>query len=62
VFIEALHKIPPGEELTYDYRLSYDGRITRKVRAAFACRCGMPKCRGSMLLEKKKKRKAARKT
>ncbi|MBK6602631.1 MAG: SET domain-containing protein-lysine N-methyltransferase [Betaproteobacteria bacterium] len=62
VFIEALHKIPPGEELTYDYRLSYDGRITRKVREAFACRCGMAKCRGTMLLEKKKKkRKAARK-
>lgn len=57
VFIEALRKIREGEELTYDYRLSYDGRVTRKVRAAFECRCGTENCRGTMLLEKKKKKK-----
>jgi SET domain-containing protein len=62
VYIEALRKIRSGDELTYDYRLSYDGRITRRVREAFACRCGADSCRGTMLLEKKKgKRKAARK-
>jgi SET domain-containing protein len=60
VFIEALRKIRSGEELTYDYRLSYDGRVTRKVRAAFECRCGAEQCRGTMLLLKKKKKKAAR--
>jgi hypothetical protein len=62
VYIEARRKIRSGEELTYDYRLSYDGRVTRKVREAFACRCGTAACRGSMLLDKKKsKRKASRK-
>jgi hypothetical protein len=49
VFIEARRKIRVGEELTYDYRLSWDGRVTRKVREAFACRCGTSRCRGSML-------------
>ncbi len=61
VFIEALRKIRSGEELTYDYRLSYDGRVTRKVRAAFECRCGAEQCRGTMLLKKKKKKAAKRK-
>ena len=51
VYIEARRRIPAGEELTYDYRLSVDGRITRKVRAAYACRCGAPRCRGSLLLD-----------
>lgn len=58
VFIEALRKIRHGEELTYDYRLSYDGRLTRKVRAAFECRCGAEQCRGTMLLGKKRRAKA----
>jgi hypothetical protein len=62
VFIEALHKIPPGEELTHDYRLSYDGRITARSARRSACRCGMAKCRGIDAAGKeKKKRKAARK-
>ncbi len=60
VFIEALRKIRSGEELTYDYRLSYDGRVTRKVRAAFECRCGAERCRGTMLLKKKGKKKASK--
>lgn len=51
VFIEARRAIVPGEELTYDYRLSYDGRITRKIRAEYACRCGSKRCRGTLLLE-----------
>ena len=51
MFIEARRTIPAGEELTYDYRLSLDGRITRKIRDAYACRCGAKRCRGSLLLE-----------
>jgi len=51
VFIEARRAIAPGEELTYDYRLSLDGRITRKIREEYACRCGTKRCRGSLLLE-----------
>ena len=51
VYIEARRTISLGAELTYDYRLSYDGRITRKLRAAYACHCGAPRCRGSLLLD-----------
>ena len=49
VFIEARRKIRPDEELTYDYRLSVDGRLTKKERAQYTCRCGAAKCRGSLL-------------
>lgn len=49
VFIEARRKIRPEDELTYDYRLSVDGRLTKKERAQYACRCGTAKCRGSLL-------------
>ena len=51
VFIEARRAIAPGEELTYDYRLSLGGRITRRIREEYACRCGAKRCRGSLLLE-----------
>ncbi len=51
VFIEAKRKIRVGEELSYDYRLSIDAKLTKKERAAFACRCGAKRCRGSLLLD-----------
>jgi SET domain-containing protein len=49
VFIAAKRTITKGEELLYDYRLNIDGRITKKMREAYACRCGAPRCRGTML-------------
>lgn len=49
VFIEAKRKIREGDELTYDYRLTIDGKLTRKERAQYACRCGTPRCRGTLL-------------
>ncbi len=49
VFIEARRTIHAGDELTYDYQLSVDGRLGRKARAAYACRCGARHCRGTML-------------
>ena len=53
VFIKALRDIEPGEELNYDYGLVYDGRHTAKVKADYACRCGTPPCRGTMLARKR---------
>jgi SET domain-containing protein len=50
VYIEARRTIPAGAELTYDYRLSLDGPITRKLRAEYACHCGAKRCRGTLLL------------
>lgn len=48
VFIEALRKIEPGEELFYDYRLQVDER-TPQIEAECACQCGAANCRGTML-------------
>lgn len=52
VFIAAVRRIELGEELTYDYQLTYDGRMGRKMREAYACGCGARKCRGTMLGKK----------
>ena len=49
VFIKARRKIAQGEELTYDYQLTYDGKMGKKMRAAYDCRCGAKRCRGTML-------------
>lgn len=53
VFIKALRDILPGEELFYDYGLVIDERYTAKLKKEFACYCGSPFCRGTMLTPKK---------
>lgn len=57
VYIEALRDIQPGEELNYDYCLIIDGKITKKLERQYRCLCGAPKCRGTMLAKKTKKKK-----
>jgi len=49
VFIEARRTIRAGDELTYDYQLELDERITAKLRGEYACRCGAKSCRGTLL-------------
>ena len=49
VYIAARRRIQPGEELSYDYHLEVDGKVGPKLRRAYACRCGAPRCRGTML-------------
>jgi len=49
VYIIALRDIEPGEELTYDYALEIEEDSTPEEDAAYACRCGSPQCRGTML-------------
>lgn len=58
VFIQARRGIDAGAELSYDYKLSVDGKLTKEERARFECRCGSPKCRGSLLAKKKKSKKS----
>lgn len=55
VIIEALRPIKPGEEITYDYGFEFDVPYTKKLLKIWACRCGSPKCRGTMLSGKKYK-------
>ena len=51
MFIHALRSIRAGEELTYDYQLTWDGHISARTRKAHGCGCGTEKCRGTMLQE-----------
>jgi hypothetical protein len=65
VFIKALRDIAPGEELFYDYGLIIDEPYTKKLKAEYACWCGAPSCRGTMLSPKdepKKKKAKAKKS
>jgi len=66
VFIEAIRTIQPGEELGYDYQLTWESTDDAEELALYTCRCGAAKCRGTMLDResvdaKKKKKKAAAK-
>jgi hypothetical protein len=56
VWIKAIRKIAPGEEITYDYCL-YDGGDDEAI-----CNCGAANCRGTMYSkEEVRRRKAAAK-
>lgn len=67
VFIEAIRTIQPGEELGYDYQLTWETTDDPEELALYTCRCGAPNCRGTMLdreavdVRKKRQRAAARK-
>ena len=63
VFIDAIKDIPKGAELGYDYQIGRDRSDPPDVDQIYACRCGSPKCRGSMLwppLKEFRKKQAAR--
>lgn len=49
VFVEATRDIAKGEELGYDYEIGRDKDDPPNVDEIFACHCGSPKCRGTML-------------
>lgn len=49
VFIEAIRDIEPGEELTYDYQIQREDDDPPGIEEVFACHCGFPQCRGTML-------------
>lgn len=55
VYIYALRDIRRGEELYYDYGLIMEQRHTPALKRAYACMCGTPSCRKTLLAPKKKK-------
>src|SRR3954471_1162698 len=67
VFIDAARDIAPGDELGYDYEIGREKDDPSNVDEIYACRCGSPKCRGTMLWPakrpspRKRKKKVARK-
>jgi len=64
VFVEATRTIQAGEELGYEYGLTWESTDDPEELAAYACRCGAANCRGTMLdeepLDVKEARRAAR--
>lgn len=52
VLIEAIRAIKPGDELTYDYGITLDVPHTARLKKLWQCRCGSPKCTGTLLKEK----------
>lgn len=56
IYIEAKKHIRKGEELVYDYQYERRDDHTAEDEKFYACRCGSPKCRGSILMPKKPKR------
>jgi hypothetical protein len=65
IFVEALAAIEPGEELLYDYAYARTPENDNpESEALYACRCGAPTCRGSILEPARKTpaRRAAAKT
>jgi SET domain-containing protein len=53
VFISASRPVPKGAELFYDYGYERDGTETEADERRYACACGAPKCRGTILAGKK---------
>jgi SET domain-containing protein len=49
VFIDAIRTIQPGDELGYDYQLTWESTDDPAELELYACRCGAPQCRGTML-------------
>ena len=59
IFIYAMKPIANGEELLYDYGYARDTTTTEEDEQLYVCRCGSPKCRGTILEPPKKVRKRA---
>jgi uncharacterized protein len=53
IFIEARKNIRAGEELLYDYQYERTEDHTEEDEKFYACRCGSPNCRGTILAPKK---------
>jgi hypothetical protein len=64
VYIDAIRTIQPGEELGYDYQLTWESTDDPEELKLYACLCGAENCRGTMLdrvpLDQKRKLQAAK--
>lgn len=59
IWIEALTDIPAGSELLYDYQYEDDPEYTQDDLRFYACHCGAPNCRGTIVKTRRKVRPAA---
>ena len=49
IFIDAIRDIAPGEELFFDYAYERDGEEDPEDERRYACHCGAPNCRRTIL-------------
>ncbi|MBK7248312.1 MAG: SET domain-containing protein-lysine N-methyltransferase [Flavobacteriales bacterium] len=49
VIIETLRDVDEGEELSYDYGISFDVPYSARLKRIWACRCGAASCSGTLL-------------
>jgi hypothetical protein len=61
VFIDACKPIAEGEELFYDYSYEREKDAGPDVESQYPCWCGTAKCRGTILMPKKRPRKRSSK-
>jgi len=54
IWIEAKKHIPAGIELVYDYQYEDDPKYTEEDLRFYACKCGAPNCRGTIVKTRKK--------
>ncbi|HEX4870965.1 MAG TPA: SET domain-containing protein-lysine N-methyltransferase [Nevskiaceae bacterium] len=55
VWLETLRPVAAGEELTYDYGIVLEVRHSARLKALWACRCGSPRCTGTLLKPKRRR-------
>lgn len=60
VFLDAIRTIAPGEELSYDYQIRREPDDPPDIDSVFACHCGLPRCRGTMMWPPRRRRRADR--
>lgn len=60
IWIEALHTIAKGRELTYDYQYERVSDDDEADERKYPCRCGAASCRGTILLPRRRKRRRRR--
>ena len=53
IFIQAIRAIRPGEEISYDYRITLDEPHNERAKKKWVCHCGAKACRGTMLAVKR---------
>ena len=53
IWIETIRDVEAGEELAYDYAFVLKERHTVAAKRRYPCRCGSPKCRGTILAKKR---------
>ena len=58
IWIEALTDIPAGAELVYDYQYEDDPEYTEEDLRFYACHCGAPNCRGTIVKTRRRRRPA----